>query len=669
MATQKPHAFVAMPFGIKAGPDGKTPVDFDTIWQKLLSEALKLAGFEAFRADKEMRAGDILVDMFQELLVADLVLVDLTVANPNVWYELGVRHALRKRGVVLTYGMLPGASPPKAFDVYTVRKMGYQLDADGRLDAPTLEKARDDLAAMLAETHASSTRRKVSPVYQLLPHLEQPLWKSLLMSGENESSDVFNDWLRRLSVAKRRRLPGDIMTLADETPVRALAVEGHCAAGNALMTLGQPALALEQYDRALYIDADDLVARQKRLVSLGRVGRMEQAQVEAEALTKEHPKDAESWALLGRLEKTRWVAGWCPPGGISNEAERVAARAAASDEQALLVNAVEAYRRGLLADSRSYFAGINAVTLMCVQREFGHPLDEQQLADAQGAVRIAVDAALVADPGDYWALATRAELETLRGTPASAKTAWQVAVVAAKEDWFNLDSSLQTLILLRQLGVRPETVQAAYTVVETAVKRCAPPEMPRRIFLFTGHMMDQPDRKQPRFTPAMEPHAARRIAQALDKAGAGSNDLAYSQAAAGGDLLFLKACQDRGVACRVLLPFAEARFVQESILPSLQVPATKSWLERWQDLKPTLKWPPRILDVELGPTPRNADAFERCNLWLLNSALAHGPDRLQFIALWNGQVGDGRGGTAHMKGEAERRTGAIDWIDTRSLLA
>jgi hypothetical protein len=53
--------------------------------------------------------------MFQELLVADLVVADLTIENPNVWYELGVRHALRSRGVVIVCG----GGVTTAFDLYT----------------------------------------------------------------------------------------------------------------------------------------------------------------------------------------------------------------------------------------------------------------------------------------------------------------------------------------------------------------------------------------------------------------------------------------------------------------------------------------------------------------------------------------------------------------------
>lgn len=669
MAIQKPNAFMAMPYGTRPGPDGKTLVDFDDLWQRLYKPALEAAGFDALRADEEIVGGDIRLDMFQELLAADMVLVDLTVANPNVWYELGVRHALRERGVVLVYGKMKGVEDRKPFDVYTDRKLQFELSAVGVLEQPALDKALPKLIDMLAETHDSSRRRKISPVYSLLPHLQPPQWKALLISRENETSDRFNDWLRHLKVAKARRMPGDIMTLADETPVRALAVEGHFAAGNALMTLGQPALAREQFERALKIDPDHLPSKQKKLVCLGRLDEMAKARVDAESLTLQHPDDAESWALLGRLEKTAWVAAWCPAEGLGTEAGLQRARTLARDKHALLAKAVAAYRHGLMADPRSYYAGINAVTLMCLQQSLGHAVDDKLLADAQGAVRLAVDAALLKDEDDYWALAVRAELETLRGTAASAGDAWQHAVAQAGGDWFNLESSMQTLVLLRQLGFREDVVRAASEVVEAEVARCAPPQVPRRVFLFTGHMMDAKGREHPRFTPAMELEAERRIAEVLRDADAGSDDVAYSQAAAGGDLLFLEACRARNVPCRVLLPFDEPRFVRESILPSQHRADRKPWAERWRALKPTLTFKPREMEAELGNAPKGANPFERCNIWLLNSALAHGVDQLRFIALWNGQAGDGPGGTAQLMSEAEKRTAAVDWIDTREFLS
>src|SRR4029453_16066978 len=95
----RPHAFVVMPFGTKPGADGKD-IDFNRVYDDYIKPALEHAGLTVFRADQEMRAGDIRTDMFQELLVADLVVADLTINNPNVWYELGVRHAFRARGGV-----------------------------------------------------------------------------------------------------------------------------------------------------------------------------------------------------------------------------------------------------------------------------------------------------------------------------------------------------------------------------------------------------------------------------------------------------------------------------------------------------------------------------------------------------------------------------------------
>jgi hypothetical protein len=95
-AAIRPHAFVAMPFGIKPAADGK-PIDFNRVYREFIAPALEAAGLESIRNDEALRPGDIRTDMFQELLVADLVLADLSIDNPNVWYELGVRHALRAR--------------------------------------------------------------------------------------------------------------------------------------------------------------------------------------------------------------------------------------------------------------------------------------------------------------------------------------------------------------------------------------------------------------------------------------------------------------------------------------------------------------------------------------------------------------------------------------------
>ena len=80
----------------------------------------------------------------------------------------------------------------------------------------------------------------------------------------------------------------------------------------------------------------------------------------------------------------------------------------------------------------------------------------------------------------------------------------------------------------------------------------------------------------------------------------------------------------------------------------------------------TVRVPARLAPAEL-PDPDAGDAFERCNRWLLDTALGSGSGRMHLISLWNGAAGDGPGGTAHMMDEARRRGGEVTWIDTRRL--
>lgn len=184
----------------------------------------------------------------------------------------------------------------------------------------------------------------------------------------------------------------------------------------------------------------------------------------------------------------------------------------------------------------------------------------------------------------------------------------------------------------------------------------------RQVWLFSGHMVDAPGRTPPRFPADKVGLAARAIGEALDAQGAGPRDLAFSQAAAGGDLLFLEACRQRGVRCQVLLPFGEAEFIAGSILTSVDGTA---WRARYEAVRAGLQDPPRVMAEVLGPLPEGANPYVRCNAWLLASALACGPEKLTFLALWNGGGGDGPGGTAHMHAEVTRLNGRFVWIDTR----
>jgi hypothetical protein len=92
-----------------------------------------------------------------------------------------------------------------------------------------------------------------------------------------------------------------------------------------------------------------------------------------------------------------------------------------------------------------------------------------------------------------------------------------------------------------------------------------PAEPPRKIALFSGHMIDAPGRAKPRFPPDKAPIAARAIASALDDLALGASDLAICGGACGGDLLFAEAALTRGARLEIFLPFEEATFLEKSV--------------------------------------------------------------------------------------------------------
>jgi hypothetical protein len=184
---------------------------------------------------------------------------------------------------------------------------------------------------------------------------------------------------------------------------------------------------------------------------------------------------------------------------------------------------------------------------------------------------------------------------------------------------------------------------------------------PRRVFLFSGHMIDAADRSTPRFPAEKEPLVAAAIGKVLDEIGAGATDVAISGGACGGDLLFVEACLQRGLGVEIYLPFVEAEFLMESIDF-----AGERWRQKFFAVKSRTKsW--HIMPHDLGPTPAGEDSFARVNLWMLDQALAYGTQKVRFICLWDRRAGDGPGGTKHLHDAVVQGSGKAYVLDTTKL--
>jgi len=180
-------------------------------------------------------------------------------------------------------------------------------------------------------------------------------------------------------------------------------------------------------------------------------------------------------------------------------------------------------------------------------------------------------------------------------------------------------------------------------------------------------MIDKLDRNPPRFPPECEPSVAGEIDARLTELGVGSTDLGITQGACGGDLLFAEAMIKRGSALELHLPLAEEIFLENSVdftKDSSTVP------DRWRDRFLAVRHHSSVTTKTM-PAQRKLgrpdNVYERCNLWMLERALSFGADKVRFICVWNGEGGDGPGGTADMRKAVEKSGGAQCWIDTRTL--
>ena len=156
----KPLCFMIMPYGRKptqaeAG-GGPAEIDFNSLWDRGYVPVIKALGYEPVRADQDIGAL-IISQMLERLYFADLVLADMTIANSNVYYEVGIRHAAKEEGCVL----LAADWSRQLFDVAQMRTVRYPLPEGDIIEtsAQAFQLATKDairrLATGVSPMHAS----------------------------------------------------------------------------------------------------------------------------------------------------------------------------------------------------------------------------------------------------------------------------------------------------------------------------------------------------------------------------------------------------------------------------------------------------------------------------------------------------------------------------------
>jgi hypothetical protein len=161
--------FVVMPFGIKPKNDGSGgSYNFDKVYRVIIQRAISNLNMKPLRADETEGSRIIHADMFKDLRDRPVVLVDLSLLNPNVFYELGIRHVMSPTGTVLmaneeTVKRLP-------FDIALSRTIPYKYDGE-YLDWDEVERVVPQLQAAIEEARRGEPD---SPVYAFLEQVLSP---------------------------------------------------------------------------------------------------------------------------------------------------------------------------------------------------------------------------------------------------------------------------------------------------------------------------------------------------------------------------------------------------------------------------------------------------------------------------------------------------------------
>lgn len=415
----RPLCFVLMPFGKKPVSSGLL-VDFDAVYADLIAPGIQAAGLDPLRADQELSGGIIHKPMFERLILCEFAVADLTAANANVFYELGVRHAVRPASTLLLFAEGTGQLP---FDVAILRALPYKLGTDGR---PTdVEATRTALAARLK---ASRDLAPDSPIHQLVEGFPDM---------QRLKTDVFRDRVKYRDQTKRRladaRKAGPDAVRAVEQSLGDIADEE----AGVVVDLFLSYRAAKAWDDMIHLVsrmspplARSVLVQEQLGLALNRAGRGDDAElVLLDVIDKQGPS-SETYGILGRVYKDRWEAA-------KKSGSRPLARG-------FLGKAIDAYLNGFEADWRDAYPGINAVTLM----EVRNPPDPRRHAILP-VVAYAVARRLAHGKPDYWDHATRMEVAVLGLQQADAEAALADALANVRESW-EPETTARNLRLIRE---------------------------------------------------------------------------------------------------------------------------------------------------------------------------------------------------------------------------
>jgi len=432
-----------MPFGRKTDATGRT-TDFDAVYKQIIAPAVQEAGLDPIRADEERVGGTIHKPMFERLMLCDYAVADITGANPNVFYELGIRHAMRPRSTVILFA--EGTTLP--FDIALLRGVPYRTGEHG---APLDPKTCSANVARQLDA-ARQNPHDDSPLFQLLEYMPR-------FEVDHSKTDVFRDkfdysrkYKNRLAAAREQGAAAVEEVMQEPALANLHEVEAGIVVDLFLSLRDVKSYAgmIELFNRMPTPLRRARIMREQYAFALNREGRSQEAESVLKEVLQEFGPSSETNGLLGRVYKDRW------------ESAKLAGRIEA---RALLPKAIDTYLAGFQADWRDAYPGINAVTLMEMQDK-----PDPRQAEILPVVRYAA-LQKAQRSADYWDHATLLELAVIGDDQSDAedKLAKTLESIPPTAPW-QLETTERNLRLIRELREKRGKEAAWIKVLEDALR-------------------------------------------------------------------------------------------------------------------------------------------------------------------------------------------------------
>ncbi len=434
-----PTCYVTTPFGKKKIRETERVVDYDDVYLKAIKPAAEMAGCQVVRADEDTSGGIVQKSILRLGISSDVFVADLGDGNPNVMYEVGVRHAAR-RGLAI---LIAPAGNRLPFNISYSRVLTYEVDDGGRLYTAEADRLRGLLQSVIQQGLAE--QRNDSPVFEFFPGYGVDL-SDELKPRESKSraySPALKDALARTDASPERKKKA--ARVAEEI-VKTTSPDDPTAAIDVLKKYRE----LGAWDELIRF-ADELpqqvreVGQIQQMLALAlnrrnRPGDRDRAVGMMEQLIAKSGGDGETHGILGRIYKDRF---------------------AVTGEPADIEMAIAHYRTGFEKEPSDYYPGVNLVNLLMV---YGGEAGRQELTTVLPRVRAALKTHMDPERNDYWTSATALELAAIAGDWDEVRKFANLIMSQIPERWM-LETTLANLNRLERSITGPD-LQYLQTIEE-----------------------------------------------------------------------------------------------------------------------------------------------------------------------------------------------------------